>query len=96
MPIGEKRRDSNGCGLMAQEVSPLSRCRPTLKTVCFAPDPRNLRLFDMTQEARVTFETVFEPVLVSLEARPACHGAKGGLQRRLRSRGRRSVSCVGA
>ncbi len=31
MPIGEKkRRDSNGCGLMAQEVSPLLRCsRPS-------------------------------------------------------------------
>jgi len=29
---------------MAQEVSPLLRCRPTLKTVRFAPDPRNLRL----------------------------------------------------
>jgi len=25
-PIGERRRDSNGRGLMAQEVSPLLRC----------------------------------------------------------------------
>src|SRR5882672_10468087 len=57
-----------------------------------APCPQVIpRLFDTTQEARVTFETVFEPVLVSLEARPACHGAKGSLQRRLRCRGRRSV-----
>ncbi len=40
--------------------------------------------------------SVFEPVLVSLEARPACHGAMGSLQRRLRCRGRRSVGCVGA
>jgi hypothetical protein len=62
-----------------------------------APCPQVIpRLFDTTQEARVTFETVFEPVLVSLEARPACHGAKGGLQRRLRCRGRCSVGCAGA
>jgi hypothetical protein len=30
------------------------------------------------------------------EARRRQHGAKGDLQRRLRCRGRRSVSCVGA
>jgi hypothetical protein len=54
------------------------------------------RLFDTTQAARVTFATVFDPVLVSREARPAGHGAKGGLQRRLRGRGWRPVGCVGA